>query len=150
MHAAGTLQMADITTPLALEYLTGNVYLFLPSPLLGEIPFSSTTLKRGRKLFLNSFQVDLYIFSLSCSKILISSFLLPVIRNTLQFTKQINQSINQCWFLLSKRMLSKGSLIHFHPKSIEFTFQAPCLHYIRLTSLLLKINRGLSHPQQIL
>lgn len=33
MHAAGTLQVADITAAPALQYLTGNVYLFLPPHL---------------------------------------------------------------------------------------------------------------------
>lgn len=60
MHAAGTLQVADMTAAPRVEYLTENVCILYH---LAEIPFSITILKRGRKLFFNSFQVGILLLA---------------------------------------------------------------------------------------
>lgn len=60
MHAAGTLQVADMTAAPPVEYLTENVCILYH---LVEIPFSITILKRGRKLFFNSFQVGILLLA---------------------------------------------------------------------------------------
>ena len=53
MHAAGTLQVADITAAPPLEDLIDHVdiYIYIFLFQRGEIPFSSTILKKGKIVF---------------------------------------------------------------------------------------------------
>lgn len=82
MHAAGTLQVVDITAAPPVEKLTDNVYTYFFQ--LGEIPFAITILKEGENCFPTVFRHT--NLNWSCNQIVISSLLIQVIRN-LKFIK---------------------------------------------------------------